>query len=213
MEQNTNQLNFDEMKQTFETIMQHLLEDEQPSVYLNLILSTTIFRQTPFSMLYKLKETKQSPIHHPEGNAWNHTMLVVDEAAKVKKSSKNPSVFMCAALLHDIGKPETTRYRKGKITSYDHDVIGAKRAKEFLELCDCSDKFIENVVLLVRYHMHILFVLKNLSFGKIDEMKKQVDINELALIGLCDRLGRINVDRKQEEENIKEFLDKCKNII
>jgi putative nucleotidyltransferase with HDIG domain len=210
MEQNKNQLMFEEKKKTFVDILQHLLEDEQPSFYMNQILSTQIFREKPFSMLYKLKDTKQSPIHHPEGNAWNHTMLVVNEAAKVRNQSKNPEVFMCAALLHDIGKPETTRNRKGKITSYDHDIIGAERTKEFLELCDCKNEFIDEVVKLVRYHMHILYVLKNLSFGKIDEMMKQVDINELALIGLCDRLGRLNVDRKQEEDNIREFLDKCK---
>lgn len=32
-------------------------------------------------MLYNLKETEQSKVHHPEGNVWNHVLLVVDEAA------------------------------------------------------------------------------------------------------------------------------------
>ena len=83
-------------------------------------------------MLYQLKRTDQSPLHHPEGNVWNHTLLVLDEAAKVRRISRDPKVFMWAALLHDIGKPETTRIRKGKITAYDHDKAGAELSKEFL---------------------------------------------------------------------------------
>lgn len=200
----------EEKEKVFHEIQHHLLEDECPSNYLNDISQEKIFQQIPFSMLLKLKETMQSPIHHPEGNAWNHTMLVVNEAAMIRDKSKNGVAFMWAALLHDLGKPDTTRYRKGKITSYDHDVVGAKLSKEFLEYFSCSEELIETVVNLVRFHMHILYVLKDLPFGKIGEMKEQVDIHELAMLGLCDKMGRLNMDRKKEEENIRLFLAKCK---
>ncbi len=70
--------------------------------------------------------TGQSPQHHPEGSVWNHTLLVVDEAAKIKEQSADPRTFMWAALLHDLGKPSTTMRRKSKITSYDHDKVGAQ---------------------------------------------------------------------------------------
>jgi hypothetical protein len=39
-------------------------------------------------------------------------------------------------------------------------------------------------------------------------MKRQVDVNEVALLGLCDRLGRLNANVKKEEENIKIFIKK-----
>lgn len=42
-------------------------------------------------------------------------------------------------------------------------------------------------------------------------MKKQDDINEIALLGLCDRLGRNVKDRVQEEKIIHIFISKCKN--
>jgi putative nucleotidyltransferase with HDIG domain len=48
-------------------------------------------------------------------------LLVVDEAAKRKAYSTDQRVFMWAALLHDIGKPASTRLRKGRITAYNHD--------------------------------------------------------------------------------------------
>lgn len=199
-----------EMIKVFIEIHHHILEDEYPSNYLNDLSQRKIMQKTPFSMLLKLKETAQSPIHHPEGDVWNHTMLVVDEAAKRRKYSKNPKVFMWAALLHDIGKAETTKVRKNKITAYNHDRIGAVLGKEFLEYFTEDVKFIESVENLIKYHMHILYILKDLPFGKIKDLKKEVDINEIALIGLCDRLGRLNMDTKKEEENIRLFLDKVK---
>ncbi|MGB8451198.1 MAG: HDIG domain-containing metalloprotein [Anaerocolumna sp.] len=196
----------------FMEIHHHLIEDDSPSNYLNEVSNKKIFLEAPFSMLNKLKETMQSPIHHPEGNAWNHTMLVVNEAAKRKVNSKNPESFMWAALLHDIGKPDTTRYRKGRITSYDHDMAGELLAREFLLYFSCKENFIEKVGNLVRYHMHILYVLKDLNHGNFELMEKKVDLHELALLGLCDRLGRTNADLREEENNISDFLAKIKDL-
>jgi len=135
---------------------------------------------------------------------------VTNEASKVKDKSKDPKVFMWAALLHDIGKPLTTRTRKGKITSYDHDKVVAELANEFLsEFTDDKD-FIEKVSALIRYHMHILYVHKDLPFADIKGMREQTDIDEVALLGLCDRLGRQGSDRLSEEENIRQFIHKVK---
>jgi hypothetical protein len=39
-------------------------------------------------------------------------------------------------------------------------------------------------------------------------MKDHVDINEIALLGYCDRMGRLNADSSKEEKNIKEFIRK-----
>jgi putative nucleotidyltransferase with HDIG domain len=189
-------------------IDKHLLEDEQPSHYFNKISETAIFSQFPLDMLKRLKETEQSPKHHPEGNVWNHTMLVLDEAAQVKGRSRDKRVFMWAALLHDIGKPDTTKIRKGRITSYDHDKAGAVLSGKFLMQLTDDKSFIDKVSKLIRWHMQILFVVNHLPFADVETMKKETDLNEVALLGLCDRLGRLNVDRKEEENYIKEFLQK-----
>lgn len=193
----------------FSHISNHLLQDSRPSIFLNDICSRPLFHKYPFLMLYNLKSTEQSPLHHPEGNAWNHTLLVVDEAAKVRSDSRNTSVFMWAALLHDIGKPVTTKVRKGKITAYDHDTVGADLAQKFLREFTDNDDFVHKVSMLIRYHMQVLYVLKNLPFADIRGMRRNTDINEVALLGLCDRLGRTNADRAKEEQNIQMFLQKC----
>ena len=190
-------------------INNHILLDEQPSIFLNSIVNTKIFKEHPFYMLYKLKETEQSPVHHPEGNAWNHTMLVVDEAAKLRNKSRDEKVFMWAALLHDIGKAETTKNKKGKITAYNHESVGAGLCVKFLQEFTTDDEFIIKVKGLVRWHMQILHVVKNMPFADIESMSADTDINEVALLGFCDRMGRTNVDRAKEINNIKIFLEKC----
>ncbi len=43
---------------------------------------------------------------------------------------------------------------------------------------------------LVKYHMHILYVTEKLPFGDASKMKQETDVNEVALLGLCDRIGR-----------------------
>ncbi len=196
----------------FTEIETHLLKDKQPSVYLNSVSQTSVFEQYPLVMINNLKKAEQSPKHHPEGNVWNHTMLVVDEAAKVKEISGDSKVFMWAALLHDIGKPDTTKIRNGRITSYDHDKVGADLARKFLAEYVKDNVFIEKVAELVRWHMQILFVINNLPFADVRTMKKKTDINEVALLGFCDRMGRLGVEQEDEEENIKKFLYKVNKI-
>lgn len=192
----------------FNEIQQHLLNDANPSQYLEQASQTEAFIKPPFSVLLRLKKTEQSPVHHPEGNVWNHTMLVVDEAAKRRVESKNPAALMWAALLHDIGKPDTTKVRRGKITAYEHDTTGAVLAKRFLSACTEDEALIRAVCSLVRYHMHMLYVLKNLPFQDLPGLKREADLQELALFCLCDRLGRLNPDITAEEQNRQTFLKK-----
>jgi len=187
----------------------HLIEDAKPSDYLNGLYEEPLFVEFPFTLIYPLKSTVQSPEHHPEGNVWNHTLLVVDEAAELKVKSRNAPVLMWAAFLHDIGKPPTTRTRRGKITSYDHDKVGAALSREFLQAFTENEKFIDEVSQLIKYHMQILYVVKDMPYADIKGMKLETDIKELALLGFCNRLGRQGCDREAELENIKLFLHKC----
>lgn len=194
------------MVNTFYNLNHHLLQDEAPSQYVSQISGLPFFKEYPYIMLYKLKETQQSPVHHPEGSVWQHTMLVLDHAASVKNKSHNPRILMWAALLHDIGKPDTTILRKGRITCYGHDKKGYELAKEFLHALTDDVEFIEDTAGLVRWHMQMLFVLKNLPFMDIQCMKKNTDVHEVGLLGFCDRIGRLHTNRQEEEKNLLTFL-------
>lgn len=187
-----------------------LMTREKPSLYLKTLLSRPEFFQYPFSMLSSLEKTEQSPKYHPEGNVWIHTMMVVDVAATVKEKSEKPRAIMWAALLHDIGKPETTRFRKGRITSYDHDRVGAELADKFLSEFIVDRELIRYVCSLIRWHMMILYVNKDLPFGDLKTMLSEVSGEDLAILGWSDRTGRTGIDVNVEREAIELFYKKTK---
>lgn len=191
----------------FRRLERHLMKDAHPSQALEQIFDGPL--PPEFDPLQRLKTTEQSPVHHPEGNVWNHTLLVVDEAAKRRGESQCPEALMWAALLHDVGKPDTTRVRRGKITSYDHEKVGAELARGFLSGFGVDRVLADRVSMLIRYHMQILFVVKDMPFADVKGMKENTDVAEVALLGLCDRLGRLHTDLATEEENVRLFIKKC----
>lgn len=188
----------------FNEFDKHLTEDEKPSVYFNALAESGAFPKTyPLNMLTGLKDIPQSPVHHPEGNVWNHTMLVADNAAERRSLSHDPRVLMWAALLHDLGKITNTKIRNGRITAYDHDSAGEKLAGDFLKEYTDDEAFIKNVCGLVRWHMQLLYVTKHLPFANLKQMAKETDIDEVALLCFCDRLGRGDLEKHHIDEELK----------
>ncbi|MBU3182258.1 HDIG domain-containing metalloprotein [Clostridium psychrophilum] len=205
------------MDKDFEKVQKHLMEDEKPSVYFNeMINKNDIFTKYPYMLISDLIDIPQSPEHHPEGNVWKHTMLVIDNAAKVKKLSQNPRAFMWGALLHDLGKKPTTKIRKGKITSYGHDTVGAELSAKFLEALTDDNDLINQVKAFVRWHMQTLFVTKKLPYADIQKMTLEIPFKEIALLSQCDRLGRGSLNEakiKKEKENINSFVHMCEEYL
>jgi tRNA nucleotidyltransferase (CCA-adding enzyme) len=200
-----------EHQNLFKEIDEHLLKDKKPSKFLNRLAENPLFqKEYPFILLSRLKNIEQSPKHRPEGSVWNHTMLVLDNAAQVKHQSSDARVFMWSALLHDVGKAVTTRLRHGRITSYDHDKEGEKLAVSFLEYFTDNREFIQKVSRMVRWHMQILFVTNKLPFANVKKMKNQVDVKDIGLLGLCDRLGRdMELDIQKEIRIMENFIQFC----
>lgn len=190
-------------------IQEHLLNDEKPSIYLKEINKE--FIDTPLHMLYELQHVEQNKEYHPEGSVWNHVMMVVDRAASLRHKANDVKTFMTAALLHDIGKKPTTRInKKGKIISYDHDKVGAQIVQDVLQKYMVNEEEKIRIVNLVRFHMHHLYILKNLPYGSLAEMMEKVDINDMILLFISDRLGRgelINDREKEEIEDIRKIVN------
>lgn len=201
-------------KLIFEEISNHLMNDDKPSIYLNKIIKDDRYNIDPINKIFKLEKIDQNPKYHPEGNVLNHVFMVVDKASQVKQKSENPLAFMWAALLHDIGKLTTTKVRKGRITSYNHDNEGEDISKEILDKLTDNEKLKYQISKLVRYHMQPLFFDKGLPFFTFEEMINEIDYKEVALLSSCDRLGRgrmSSLDKENELEKIEKFKDYCKN--
>ena len=195
----------------FNEMNDHLLMDERPSDYFeNLLRNNLIFRFYPFNFISSLNTIPQSPAYHPEGNVWNHTMMVIDIAARKKDQSANQEVLMWSALLHDIGKNGCTRFKNGKITVSDHDIRGGVLAQKFLWEFKKDSYIVERIASMVRWHMQFNYAMKDLPYDCLDRMVEACDIFEIGLLSLCDRLGRGGLSEKkikEEEKNILLFMD------
>jgi len=152
---------------------------------------------------------------HPEGDVFAHTLMVVDEAAKMRDRLPDPKerlIFMLSAMCHDLGKPETTEVRDGKITSYGHDELGAKITSDFLKNKLTDDQYIiDKTESLVRQHMKpTMFYHDKVPDSAIRRLAKKVDIPMVVMLSVADKSGR-----DLEKTNLKAerwLMDRFKKI-
>ena len=139
---------------------------------------------------------------------WNHLKQVVDTAAKIKDYANDKGTFMLGALLHDLGKGTTTKKNKqGRLISYNHDTEGEKIADKLLTYYGYKDEEKQRILNLVRYHMHHLYIIKNLPFAKTNELVKDVDLNDMVLMFVSDRLGRGQVEKEKKLSEIEDIQE------
>lgn len=72
---------------------------------------------------------------------------------------------MFAAWLHDIGKPPTRVIRKGRVTFYDHEQVGAEMAVAIAKRLRLSSAQQELVKCFVRLHMYPMQLWRTEIFG------------------------------------------------
>jgi poly(A) polymerase len=92
-------------------------------------------------------QLEQDPIHH-------HKDVLAHTIAVVRKVSPD-LVLRLAALLHDIGKPKTRSFEKGRASFHHHEVVGARMARERLTALRYPKDVIESVTQLVYLHLRI----------------------------------------------------------
>jgi tRNA nucleotidyltransferase/poly(A) polymerase len=93
---------------------------------------------------------EQSPDFHPEGNVFDHLVLMLS----MMPADASP-LLPWAILMHDIAKPVTASKdeQTGSIHFYEHERIGAEMTETILERLRFPRKQIEAVATAVRYHM------------------------------------------------------------
>ena len=86
-----------------------------------------------------------------------HTIAVVENVRPDAKPDDEPFDFRrtrLAALFHDVGKPKTRGYRKGKgVTFHHHDVVGARMTRERMTALRYSNEDVAAVSELVDLHL------------------------------------------------------------
>jgi tRNA nucleotidyltransferase (CCA-adding enzyme) len=185
-----------------------LLRAERPSIGLEILRKTKALRFFP--ELEALIDVPQDPIWHPEGCVWTHTLMVVDEAAKLRiGEEKADLVLMFGALCHDFGKPETTIWKDGHWRSPAHDVLGMQPTEKFLRRLTDEVSLIERVKILVREHLRPSMLYNDrekVTPGAIRRLALRVSIPELLLVAEADHFGRTTEDALRREFPAKQWL-------
>lgn len=156
-----------------------------------------------FPELQNLIGVPQAPSHHPEGDVWNHTMMVIDEAAKIREKTSNPFGFMLAAVYHDIGKPYTTTQDEKGYHSYHHHTVGEEMVPCIPYVKDKGlSKYIANMVgLHMTPHLLLNESTKITSYCRMFD--KSVNPRDLIYLAQCDKLGRAIPNRNYDENRMR----------
>lgn len=181
-----------------------LLKAEKPTVFFE---SLREMEQLDiwFPELKALIGIPQNPVYHSEGDVWNHTMLVLDEAAKLRHRVANPYFFLLTALVHDFGKAITTEEKNGVLHAYDHETKGLPLAEAFLRRLTGESKLIRYVLNLTQLHMKPNTAAAMNSAPKVTTrmFDAAVDPEALICIALADDRGRIS---QKPAPSTEEFL-------
>ncbi len=72
-----------------------------------------------------------------------------------------------AALLHDIGKPETFEIREGKVTFYNHDRVGEEIVRRIGRRWKWGEKATRFIAALVRHHLRPFYLRESFLKGEL----------------------------------------------
>lgn len=100
----------------------------------------------------KMRGVLQPPRFHPEGDVWQHTMMMLDTLSNETGPGIDPALAW-GVLLHDIGKPVSRTEDERGIHFYGHVKLGEVIAGDICQRLRFSRALRDSVVSLIHYHM------------------------------------------------------------
>lgn len=149
--------------------------------------------------LLPLRDTPQDPQWHPEGDVWIHTLLAIDQAAKLIADLDRPRALavMLGTLCHDLGKPATTLFEDGRIRSRGHEEAGLAPTDSLLERWNVHTlegyALRDQVLALVGNHLkpgQLYDDRERVSDGALRRLARRCEPDLLARVARADCLGR-----------------------
>ena len=168
-----------------------LLKSPKPSVGFELMRELNMLRYFP--ELKALIGVPQSPIWHPEGDVWIHTMMCIDEMVKLLGDDEKKNLkYMFAVLCHDLGKATHTSIEEdGRIRAIGHEEAGIEPTKSFLYRLTNEHDFIASILPLVEHHLKPSQFYRGKAKDKaFRKLATKVNIEELVVVAKADFLGR-----------------------
>jgi len=151
-----------------------------------------------------MKGVQQPPQFHPEGDVWQHTLLLLEQLHQ-----PTPTLAL-GALLHDVGKPATFRVAD-RIRFDGHVEEGVRLAQAILTRLRFSREEIEQVVALVDNHMKFKDVshMKESTlkrFLRMPKFEEHLELHRLDVMSSNRHLENYQLARTKFEEYSVEHL-------
>ena len=186
-------------ERVFDELMKALMKARRPSVFFR-ELSAMDHLGEFFPELQACVGVPQNPVYHPEGDVFEHTMLVLDAAAALRGRARWPEGFMLSALFHDLGKAVATQVQPdGRITAYGHEVAGLEPCERQLRRLTSHQKLIDYVKNMMWLHMRPNMLAQARSHRK--KTRQMFDLSlcpeDLILLSRADATGKL--DRPYDE--------------
>lgn len=150
-------------------------------------------------VLVPLEGCEQDAIHHAEGDVAIHTRMVINElvADPAWPDLDDHARFRLfwAAVLHDVGKPDTTKMVDGRWSSPNHSRVGSAIARRVLREVGVPFDTREQICSIIAAHQTPFHL-----YGKDDRERRAIalslslDPRELIMHARADARGRICAD-------------------
>lgn len=197
------------------TELSKALETEKPSTFFNVLRKADVL-DIHFKEIKDLIGAEQPVNYHPEGDAYNHTMLVLDMAADMTKNFEldRKLEIRFSALVHDLGKGLTPKEEYPH--HYGHEDTGVELVTKFGNKINAPNNWIKCGKTACKEHMRggIFYKMK---ISKKVEFIERVDKTLLGLDGLQIVVisDKTSGGRPTEKEyiNFEELGNKCLNEI
>jgi len=168
-----------------------LLKSKKPSIGFELMRELGILEKY-FPELHALIDVPQSPIWHPEGDVWIHTMMALDQMVTLKTGdAKYDLKMMFAILCHDLGKATHTQISEEKISAHGHEEAGIEPTETLMYRLTEEHAFIQALFPLVAHHLAPSIYFRSKAKDKtIRRLSTKVNIEDLVRVARADFLGR-----------------------
>ncbi len=169
-------------KERIFTELSKALEAEKPSIFFQVLRKAGVL-DIHFKEIKDLIGAEQPANYHPEGDAYNHTMLVLDMSADMTKTFEHNKKLEIrfSALVHDLGKGLTPKEEYPH--HYGHENTGVDLVSRFGNKINAPNNWIKCGKISCKEHMRggIFYKMKP---AKMVDFIERVDKTLLGLDGL-----------------------------